>query len=184
MDNYYEIHVTIYPKQILEFADFCKQLKAKPLYIKLDSGLHRYQPMLAATTMLPDDVSAKAWAIDYGEIVAAHFPVTRVKLESRLTEGPNEYYEAHWKFELSYCDQRLDAFLSLEPRFLRSLNLFNTRTHYLSQRIYGSSDPVAGSETFNAGGEAIRFGNLPLVKTHYERCVWDSNPALDYGWGT
>jgi len=129
-------------------------------------------------------MSAKAWAMDYGELVKAHFPVVRVKLESRLTEGSNEYYEAHWKLEMPLFDWRpLDCFLALEPSFLRSLNLFDTRIHYLSKRVYGSNDPVAASESFNAGGAAIRLGCLPLVKSHYERCVWDSNPALDYGWG-
>jgi len=186
MDNlkYFELHVTVLPQRILEFAAFCKELQAKPLYIQLDQGIHKNQPMLAATTMLPDDMSAKAWAMDYGELVAGHFPVSRVKLESRLTEGPNEYYEAHWKFAFPNgdCDMALDIFVEDKPHLLRSYNLLDFRTHYLSQRIYGSSDPLAGSDLFNASGAAIKLSGLPLVKTHYERCVWDSNPALDYGW--
>jgi hypothetical protein len=185
MDKYFELHVTILPQRILEFAAFCKELKAKPLYIQLDQGIHKNQPMLAATTMLPDDVSAKAWAIDYGEIVAQHFPVSRVKLESRLTEGPNEYYEAHWKLDFPHGDSecQLAVFTENKPYLLRSYNLFDTRIQYLSQRIYGSSDPLAGNEMFNTSGVTINLSGLPLVKTHYERCVWDSNPALDYGWG-
>lgn len=185
MDKYFELHVTVLPQRILEFAAFCKELKAKPLYIQLDRGIHKNQPMLAITTMLPDDQTAKAWAMDYGDLVAAHFSVSRVKLESRLTEGSNEYYEAHWKLDFPYgdCDNLLDKFTEDKPYLLKSYNLFDSRIQYLSQRIYGSSDPLTGSRTFNASGVSINFGGLPLVKTHYERCVWDSNPALDFGWG-
>ena len=186
MDNkYYELHVTILPQRILEFAAFCKELQAKPLYIQLDRGLHKNQPMLAVTTMLPDDRSAKEWARDYAEVVQAHFPVVRTKLESRLTEGPNEYYEAHWKLNFPFgdCDWLLfGKLLEGKPHLLRSYNLFDSRIQYLSQRIYSSSDPVASNVAFNESGVSINLGGLPLVKTHYERCVWDSNPALDYGW--
>ena len=182
--KYYELHVTVLPERILEFSAFCKELKAKPLYIQLDRGIHKNQPMLATTTMLSDDMSAKEWSRDYAELVQKHFTVTRTKLESRLVEGPNEYYEAHWKldFPLGDWDCQIDDFLLDKPHLLRSLNLFDSRIHYLSQRIYGSSDPLASSRVFNASGIAINFGGLPLAKTHYERCVWDSNPALDFGW--
>src|SRR5271170_4250136 len=105
MDNkYYELHVTVLPERILEFSAFCKELQAKPLYIQLSQGIHKNQPMLAATTMLPDDRSAKEWARDYADVVQKHFSITRTKLESRLTEGLNEYYEAHWKLEFTFGD--------------------------------------------------------------------------------
>lgn len=191
MDKYYELHVTVLPKQILEFSSFCKELKAKPLYIRLDRGLHQNQPMLAATTMLPDDMSAKLWARDYAEVVNKHFPVSRTKLESRLTDGPNEYYEAHWKLEFTFgmapagatdAERVLERFTCDKPHLLSSHNLFDGRIYYLSQRIYGSENPLAASREFNASGVEINFGGLPLRKTHYERCVWDSNPALDFGW--
>jgi hypothetical protein len=90
--KYYELHVTVLPENVLEFAAFCKTLKAKPLYIQLNEGRHPDQLMLAATHMLPDDDAAKAWANDYSNMVTRHFTVTRTKLESRLVEGPNEYY--------------------------------------------------------------------------------------------
>src|SRR5271166_1951428 len=100
--KYFELHVTVAPDNVLAFADFCRrpEITAKPLYIQLSQGRHQYQPMLAQTHMLLSDHDAEKWAIDYAEIVAAHFPVTRVKLESRLTEGSNKYYEAHWKLRL------------------------------------------------------------------------------------
>jgi hypothetical protein len=186
MDNYYELHVTVLPERILDFATFCKyqDSEAKPLYIQLSKGLHKNQLMLAATTMLPNDMAAKCWAMEYGQRVDQKFTVTRVKLESRLVEGPNEYYEAHWKLDFPFGDweNQIDAFLVDKPHLLRSENLFNPRIQYLSQRIYGSSDPLVSSRKFNASGIEINFGGLPLVKTHYERCVWDSNPALDFGW--
>jgi hypothetical protein len=186
--KYYELHVTVVPERILEFGDFCKQTGAKPLYIQLDSGLHRHQPMLAVTKMLPDDKTARMWADDYRKMLDGPFRVTRVKLESRLVHGPNEYYEAHWKLDLSHNEHFWDCALGdlakKHPHLLRSHNLLNTRIHYLSQRIYGSIDPIAANETFGLSGETIKsFYGMPLVKTHYERCVWDSNPALDYGWG-
>lgn len=129
-------------------------------------------------------MSAKEWARDYAAVVEKHFSVTRTKLESRLVEGPNEYYEAHWKLDFPFGDWecQLNDFLLDKPHLLRSLNLFDPRIHYLSQRIYGSSDSLAASRVFNASGISINFGGLPLVKVHYERCVWDSNPTLDYGW--
>lgn len=187
MNSYYELHVTVSPERILEFADFCKQTGAKPLYIQLDSGLHKNQPMLAVTNMLPDDQAAKVWARDYERILVPHFTVTRTKLESRLTEGPNEYYEAHWKLDFSrneyYWNCTLNNLVKLHPQLHRSHNLLDTRIHYLSQRIYSTSDPVVASESFGVSGDTIKaFYGLPLVKTHYERCVWDSNPALDFGW--
>jgi hypothetical protein len=184
MDNYYELHVTVLPHQVVDFALFCKTVQAKPLYIQLDRGLHKNQLMLAATNMLPDDLAAKAWSHDYSLMIQDHFEVIRSKLESRLTEGPNEYYEAHWKLDFPYGDWecQLADFLDDKPHLLRSLNLFDPRIHYLSQRIYRSSDPITASRTFNASGVSINSNGLPLVKTHYERCVWDSNPALDFGW--
>jgi len=143
--------------------------------------------MLAVTNMLSNDNAAKVWAKDYQNILSTHFTVTRTKLESRLTEGPNEYYEAHWKLDFSrneyYWECTLSNLVKLHPQLHRSHNLLNTRIHYLSQRIYCTTDPLAASEQFAASGETIKgYYDLPLVKTHYERCVWDSNPALDFGW--
>jgi len=186
MENkYYELHVTVLPERIFEFSTYCKGPNSKALYIQLNRGLHKNQLMLATTAMLPDDATAKDWAKEFGQRISQSFEITRVKLESRLTEGPNEYYEAHWKLDFLFGEDRenqIDEFLSDKPHLLRSLNLLNPRIHYLSQRIYNSSDPLTSSRQFNASGVAINFGGLPLVKTHYERCVWDSNPALDYGW--
>jgi len=185
--KYYELHVTVQPDKVLEFAEFCKHTGAKPLYIQLHEGLHRNQPMLAVTNMLSNDTAARVWARDYQNILSTHFTVTRTKLESRLTEGPNEYYEAHWKLDFSrneyYWECTLSNLVKLHPQLHRSHNLLNTRIHYLSQRIYCTTDPLAASEQFAASGETIKgYYDLPLVKTHYERCVWDSNPALDFGW--
>lgn len=188
MDHYYELHVTVLPERVLEFASFCEKIKAKPLYIQLQQGQHKDQLMLAATHMLPNDEAALAWATNYRDIVAPHFGITRVKLESRLTEGPNEYYEAHWKLDCKhdteYWSCETDKFLVEHPELLWSRSLFDTRILYLSQRIYGETDPIAASHKFNGSGIAINFGGLPLVKTHYERCVYDSNPSLDADWAS
>jgi hypothetical protein len=185
--KYYELHVTVQPERVLDFAKFCEAIKAKPLYIQLNRGEHKDQLMLAATHMLQDDGEALAWAHDFADVVIKpHFSITRVKLESRLVEGPNEYYEAHWKLDFKYdipywmCETK--KFLADHPELLFSRNLFDTRIHYLSQRIYGSEDHLAASTTFNTSGVAINFGGLPLVKTHYERAVYDSNPSIDAGW--
>ena len=70
------------------------------------------------------------------------------------------------------------------PHLLRSRSLLDTRIHYLSDRIYGMVDPIAGGAVFNQYGADINFSGLPLAKVHYERCVWDSNPAIDNGWST
>ena len=187
--KYYELHVTVAPDKVLTFTDFCKSTGAKPLYIQLDKGLHRNQLMVAVTHMLPDDKAAKGWAQTYENYLKPHFTILRTKLESRLIEGPNEYYEAHWKLDLGanstthYWECALNGLTITHPVLMRSHNLLDTRIHYMSQRIYRSSDPVAASEEFGASGEIIKsFYGLPLMKTHYERCVWDSNPALDYGW--
>ena len=187
--KYYELHVTVAPHNVLAFADYCKATGAKPLYIQLAKGLHRNQPMIAVTHMLPNDELAKNWTKGYESWLKPHFNVQRVKLESRLTEGPNEYYEAHWKLDLGsngtshYYQCVLNRLVEEHPQLLLSYNLLDTRIHYLSQRIYNSCDPLAASEEFAVSGEIIKnFYGLPLMKTHYERCVWDSNPALDYGW--
>jgi hypothetical protein len=189
--KYYELHVTVAPDKVLTFADFCKSTGAKPLYIQLDKGLHRNQLMVAVTHMLQDDDTASGWARDYEKTLKPHFTVLRTKLESRLTEGPNEYYEAHWKLDFNrrqpvtayYWECTLNNLIKRHPTLLRSHNLFDTCIHYLSQRIYSCNDPLAASKQFADSGDIIKnFYGLPLVKTHYERCVWDSNPALDYGW--
>jgi hypothetical protein len=189
--KYYELHVTVAPDKVLTFTDFCKTTGAKPLYIQLDKGLHRNQLMVAVTHMLTDDKQALGWAKTYENHLKPHFTVLRTKLESRLTEGPNEYYEAHWKLDFQrrqpvtayFWECTLNTLSKEQPHLLRSHNLLNTGIHYLSQRIYGVCDPLAASEEFGTAGEIIKnFYGLPLIKTHYERCVWDSNPALDYGW--
>jgi len=188
MDKYFELHVTVLPHGILDFARFCTYWNAKPLYIQLDKGEHPDQLMLATTAMLPDDAAAKEWALSFGEKVAANFGVARVKLESRLTEGPNEYYEAHWKLDYKHSPEYwgpiVRTFASDRPELLHSRSLLDTRTHYLSQRIYGSEDSLAASHEFNRSGVAINFGGLPLAKAHYERCVFDSNASFDAGWAS
>jgi hypothetical protein len=184
MDNqYYELHVTVAPERIPQFIETCSTINAKPIYIKLDKGESVYQLMLAATAMLPDDAAALLWAQTLGETLAAQFKVTRVKLESRLTKGPNEYYEAHWKLE-EVNESAMGQFLQTHPGFLRSMNLFNPKVEYLSARIYGGDDPVEASQSFNLRSVALDSSGLPLKKTHYERCVWDSNPSIDNGWAS
>jgi len=186
-EKYYELHVTVATDRVLLFTDFCKSTGAKPLYIQLDEGLHKNQLMVAVTKMLPDDIIAKQWARVYESYLDPHFTILRNKLESRLIEGPNEYYEAHWKLDLRKDEHfwrcTLNEMKKKHPYLLISHNLLDTRIHYVSQRIYGSLDPVTASEKFAASGDILKeFYALPLVKTHYERCVWDSNPALDFGW--
>lgn len=184
--QYYELHVTVVPERVLDFAAFCKTIEAKPLYIQLSKGRHPDQLMLAATNMLRDDTDARAWAKDFGHMVDKHFSVLRVKLESRLTEGENTYYEAHWKLNLNpdppYWQCEIRKFLAKYPELLWSKNLFDTHIHYLSQRIYDSEDHLEASTIFNGSGVKINFEGLPLVKTHYERAVWDSAPEIDRGW--
>ena len=86
-NKYYELHVTVQPDDVLGFTSFCQEIKAKPLYIQLSQGEYQDQLMLAQTHMLQNDFEATAWARDFGDMVQEHFPVARVKLESRLTEG-------------------------------------------------------------------------------------------------
>ena len=183
---YYELHITVAPHDILKFSAFCREREAKPLYIELNKGVHRHQAMLAVVNHLPGDEAAVAWANAYAaNVIEPHFKIDRVKLESRLVVGPNEYYEAHWKLEFPRFPEgecRLEEFLETNPNLLRSWNLFDTRIQYLSQRIYKSQDPIAASETFAASGELMKSCGLPVVKTHYERCVADNNPTLDHGW--
>jgi hypothetical protein len=188
MDKYFELHVTVLPHGILDFARFCAYWKAKPLYIQLNQGEHPDQLMLATDAHLPDDAAAKEWALSFEKKVGAHFGVARVKLESRLTAGPNEYYEAHWKLDYSRFPEhwapRMRDFMAGNPGFLASRSLLDTRTHYLSRRIYGSQDHLAASVEFSAAGLAIDAAGLPLTKVHYERCVFDSNASFDAGWAS
>jgi len=186
MDKYYELHVTVLPDDVLGFTAFCEKIKAKPLYIQLSQGRHPDQLMLAAAHMLSDDKQARAWADDYGNMVKRNFPVIRTKLESRLVDGPNEYYEAHWKLDFKHDREywtcaTLDFGLA-NSLLLHSRSLLDTRIHYLSQRIYNMTDPIAASTAFNASGVKINFHGLPLVKAHYERVVYDSNQEIDNGW--
>lgn len=184
MDNkYYELHVTVAPERVPQFIETCAAINAKPLYIKLDKGACEYQLMLATTAMLPDDETALFWAKSCGDKLAEKFTVKRVKLESRLTDGPNEYYEAHWKLE-DVSEEKLRSFLQNNPGFLRSLNLFNPKIEYLSARIYGGSNPVEASLSFNMRSVALDDSGLPLKKTHYERCIFDSDPTIDNGWAS
>jgi hypothetical protein len=187
MDNkYYELHVTVQPDDVLAFLAVCAKTKAKPLYIQLSEGRHQDQLMLAQTHMLKNDEVAKGWANDYTGTLNRTFNVLRTKLESRLTEGPVEYYEAHWKFDFSayreYWSCAVLDFRVTHPHILHSRNLLDTRIHYLSQRIYNLQDPVAASTIFNKSGEDIAAHGFQIKKVHYERVVWDSCPAIDNGW--
>jgi len=187
MDNkYYELHVTVQPDDVLAFLAFCAKVKTKPLYIQLNQGTHQDQLMLAQTHMLQDDKIAKGWADDYTNTMKRGFNVLRTKLESRLTEGPNEYYEAHWKFDFgknpNYWACAVLDLRVRHPHLLHSRNLLDTRIHYLSQRIYNLADPVAANAIFNKSGETIATHGLPIQKVHYERVVLDSNPKIDNGW--
>lgn len=182
----FELHVTVAPQDVLTFARFCTYWKAKPLYIQLSHGRYPDQLMLAQTNLLSTDEEARAWAEEYSQLVARHFPVLRIKLESRLTEGTNEYYEAHWKLNFKrdpeYWSCILHTYLLDNPQFLHSRSLLDTRIHYLTERIYHTADHLAAHTMFDASGEGLNLAGLPLVKTHYERALWDSNPDLDAGW--
>lgn len=187
--NHYELHITVQHDDVLRFANYCKDIKAKPLYIQLSNGEHPDQLMLAATHHeLHTDAEALAWAEDRGHWVETQFQVTRIKLESQLTEGPTVYFEAHWKLDINYAERSYwlgkVSPLCHELDLLYSRNLFAAPIHYLSQRIYNCTDPLTAEIIFDDTSKAIQRAGLPLIKTHYERVIWDSNPTLDAGWSS
>lgn len=57
-NKYYELHVTVQPERVLDFAKFCEAIKSKPLYIQLNKGTHKDQLMLAQTNVLSGDAEA------------------------------------------------------------------------------------------------------------------------------
>lgn len=195
----YEIHVTVedFPsmKQANDFADFAHLHGAKALLIELYNPRnlpnveHPLQLMLARDydAGTEDDVAARKFACELSDMVEkAGWKVTRTKLESINLNGWASYFEAHWKLDLSLDYEweyaELCKFLSQNPNYLRSKNLFEMGSYFLSQRVYSCSDHLAASLRFNGLGKSISWAGLPLKRVHYERVIWDSNPRLDYGW--
>ena len=56
---------------------------------------------MLATNMLRNEKKRGTGRRTIPTFVGTHFEISRIKLESRLTEGPNDYYEAHWKLDSS-----------------------------------------------------------------------------------
>lgn len=189
-----EIHVTVedFPtvKQANEFGEFCRSLGGKPLLIQLAKGNNPLQLMIAYKVKVEDDESllqaADALAI---QIVNAGWHVVRVKTEAKLGTGTNQYFEAHWKWNLHPNDavkvmQNVMDFAG-NGQLHHSRSLFNPRVHWLTARSKGDFADAGEefdqlqSNMFNLVGRKVWEA---MEGVHYERVIQDSNPRLDDGW--
>ena len=192
--NHYEVHVTITPDSDPgAWWALCQELDIKPLYIRLDKGVHIDQYMCAANF-----TGTSAEAIDYArnltERVAEEFSVMRTKLEAPLYEyDPKvrpEYFESHLKLILSPEKASLVSLLS-EDFLGLSRSIWGAprgyEKWYLTERIQMKSlaNPAMAAKV--AQRQFLDTYNLyePLV-TQYEAEVvlWDSAPDTDAGWLT
>ena len=170
----YEIHVTVedFPsyKQANEFADYAAKVGGKALLIELYNPRSKpnvsspLQLMYGVSGEFPNDDLARIYATDLSDVIrAAGYKVVRVKLESPLMPGEAVYYESHWKLDMrvdyEWQYAQLCTFLSKNPHYLRSKNLFDRGTYFLSSRSY---------RVKNTGTTAKRGSTSPASVTLFQ----------------
>ena len=188
----YEIHITISNTSVLDyhkFNQYCRSIHGcKANLIELSKGEYPLQLMLTKRDTFETDNQALKWGNEMSsKAMKDGWDVTRLKVESPLTEGKSEYFEVHFNFHV-YRKNRPDfhSFLEKNPQFLHSHNLVYRPLHYLSLREYytpvGHGDYIPLYNKFLNAETLIKDFNLPLVETQFERVLIDTNPDIDKGW--
>jgi inosine/xanthosine triphosphate pyrophosphatase family protein len=200
----YEAHVTIAASsddELQRFRTFCGSAGVKCIFIELGKGEVRFQPMTASYHHGPlrraqEEVQAFARAL-----AAEGFDVTRLKIEALGTNRdipdddataraqPANYFEFHVKVTLpavgadleglrARCEQH-GAHLSRNARKVRA---DGASERFVTLRVKGLGRASAEAR-FSALLRELAGTGLPLSYPLREYTVYDSNQALDRGWG-
>jgi inosine/xanthosine triphosphate pyrophosphatase family protein len=200
----YEAHVTIAARsedELQRFRAFCGAAGVKCIFIELGQGEVRFQPMTASYHHGPlkqaqEEVQAFARAL-----AAEGFDVTRLKIEAlgankdipsddaTARAQPANYFEFHVKVTLpaegadvealrARCE-RHGAHLSRNARKVRA---DGGSERFVTLRVKGLGRANAEAR-FSAVLRDLAETGLPLSYPLREYTVYDSNHALDRGWG-
>jgi inosine/xanthosine triphosphate pyrophosphatase family protein len=200
----YEAHVTIAARseeELQRFRAFCGAAAVKCIFIELGKGEVRFQPMTASYHHGPlrraqEELQAFARAL-----AAEGFDVTRLKIEALGTNRdipeedavaraqPANYFEFHVKITLpaegadleslrARCE-RHGAHLSRNARKVRA---DGASERFVTLRVKGLGRLNADAR-FKALLRELAETGHPLSYPLREYTVYDSNHALDRGWG-
>ena len=195
----FEFHITVSGDEAAAagLAAWAGQRGVKFTHIVLARGETVSQPMLTVRSKgTTEAVLAEAEAMA-GELAAAGFEVTRVKLESSpfargvpATAGQavrDRYFEHHIKLLLPPgLDEAALAELVTPHCAHLSRNARRVREdghaeRFVTQRCHGVGTDVAVAE-LDRLVEALRAAGHELVGVEREYVVHDSSPAVDAGW--
>ena len=187
----FEAHVTVETDRPAAFEALCHELGVKCILIELAAGEHRAQPMTA--THHRGALGAVRGEVETlrGKLVAAGYPVVRVKLEALLggDAGPvdDPVNDAHGYFEF-HAKLRLDG--SPSPELVAicarhaghlSRNDRKRGERFVTLRVYRATRADAEAK-FDALLAELAAIDHPAIATKREYTVFDGNVDLDAGW--
>jgi hypothetical protein len=190
MRGSFEAHLTVEAATVerrAAFVSICAKLGVKCVLIELARGAHRSQPMTSSRHAgTQDEVMREVEALQT-RLVAAGFPVTRVKVEAEVTNdgvpvdapGPaGTYFEFHAKLATGDDTDTLRACCLANGAHL-SNNAVERGVRFVTMRVYeaGRAEARARFERLLAALSAWE-----LVGTKAEFTVHDSRVELDAGW--
>lgn len=183
----FEIHLTVEPTP--EAASLCVDMGLEYLCVELSTGRHPSQTMVTT-----EYDGALDGALRHAADVAAAFKgrgqrILRTKLECRFgVDGPQAVYlEHHLLLNLDgeEAERRAGEVCSRGGAHLSRTARVDSdgRERFATLRDTGVAADEQGSlgraEAFR---RSLESSGVHVVKTISERCVFDSNLALDEGW--
>ncbi|PSK92694.1 hypothetical protein [Taibaiella chishuiensis] len=189
----FELHLTVVPlaaEQETAFAGYCRQLLAKPMIIELAQGQSRHQPMLNKIVYMKslDQALAAAHSLA-GQLRAAGYPVTRIKIEVPATDASlfqngklpaTHYFEWHGK--INYEAQAALPVLCHDHKVHLSRNTLkhDPGRRFLTLRVYDTE--AVFNEKIAALHKDLHQQGIGLIKEQAEYCLYDDHEKLDAGW--
>lgn len=192
----FEAHLTVEaagPERRAAFAATCAALGVKPVWIELARGEHPSQPMTSSHHAGSlDEVLAAVGAL-HARLVAAGFPVRRVKLEAEVgnTGIPHDgdavpagtYFEFHAKLAAPVAgDLAAQRALCVAAGAHLSRNAHDADgARFVTLRVYDAAlEPAAAR--FAALREALVAAGHEVGPAKAEYTVHDDRVELDAGW--
>lgn len=200
----YEAHVTISARsedELQRFRAFCATARVKCILIELGQGEVRFQPMTASyhrgsLKQVKEQVQTFARSL-----TAEGFAVTRLKIEAlgsnpdipnddaTARAQPANYFEFHVKVTLPAEDAEVEALRARceqhgahLSRNARKVRADGASERFVTLRVRGLGRTNAEAR-FSAVLRDLAETGYPLSYPLREYTVYDSNHALDRGWG-
>ncbi len=190
----FEAHVTVDAGDRREaFAALCRELGVKCVLIELARGAHPSQPMTSSHHTGELATIATEIRALRDRLVAAGFPIRRVKLEADVTnegvpvEAPGEpgtYFEFHAKVRLPVGDDAIAALRALCVAHGAHLSRNDVEpgvTRFVTMRVYEAGRDRAAA-TFAKLLDALVAAGHVVGATKAEYTIYDSRVELDAGW--